>query len=312
MSAIAKHPALSAAGISFIERGWLSANNIYIEGEGPTALIDTGYCTHAEQTLALVDHAAQGRRLDMLLNTHLHSDHCGGNAALQARYPDVETRIPPGLAEAVARWDPVALTFAPTGQQCPPFSFQGVLQPGTSIKLGSLDWEIHAAKGHDPHAVILFQPQHGVLVSADALWESGFGVVFPELEGRSAFDEVGETLDVIEALAPQIVLPGHGSPFTDLHQALLTARARLAVFTNDPGKHLRHGWKVLIKYKLLEWQQVPHQALLDWTRATPYLAQAMPSGGKDQADAEAWLAPLLSDLQRSGALRIENSMVINA
>ena len=39
------------------------------------------------------------RPLDLLLNTHLHSDHCGGNAALQARHPGVRTLIPPGQAE---------------------------------------------------------------------------------------------------------------------------------------------------------------------------------------------------------------------
>jgi glyoxylase-like metal-dependent hydrolase (beta-lactamase superfamily II) len=44
--------------------------------------------------------------------------------------------------------------------------------------------------GHDPHSVILFEPVSRVLISADALWERGFGVIFPELEGVEAFDEV--------------------------------------------------------------------------------------------------------------------------
>jgi len=52
-----------------------------------------------------VDSALQGRPLDLLLNTHLHSDHCGGNAALQARYPALQTLIPPGHADYVRVWD---------------------------------------------------------------------------------------------------------------------------------------------------------------------------------------------------------------
>ena len=48
--------------------------------------------------------------------------------------------------------------------------------------------------------MILFEPASGILISADALWESGFGVVFPEIEGTAAFDEVAATLDVIERL----------------------------------------------------------------------------------------------------------------
>lgn len=73
------------------ERGWLSSNNILFfddevgDGEhGGCALVDSGYLTHAPQTVALVQHALQGKPLRRLLNTHLHSDHCGGNAALQA------------------------------------------------------------------------------------------------------------------------------------------------------------------------------------------------------------------------------------
>jgi hypothetical protein len=34
--------------------------------------------------------------------------------------------IPPGLAAFVREWDPVALSYTPTGQQCPPFGFDGL------------------------------------------------------------------------------------------------------------------------------------------------------------------------------------------
>jgi glyoxylase-like metal-dependent hydrolase (beta-lactamase superfamily II) len=74
-------------GVTVLERGWLSSNNILIQGTGPAALIDSGYCTHAPQTLALVKAALGSLPLVTLINTHLHSDHCGGNAALQAAYP---------------------------------------------------------------------------------------------------------------------------------------------------------------------------------------------------------------------------------
>ncbi|WP_196385664.1 MBL fold metallo-hydrolase, partial [Ralstonia solanacearum] len=74
------------------ERGWLSSNNILFfdndgdDAHGGCALVDSGYLTHAPQTVALTRHALQGRPLRLLLNTHLHADHCGGNAALQAAY----------------------------------------------------------------------------------------------------------------------------------------------------------------------------------------------------------------------------------
>ncbi|MDP2264709.1 MAG: MBL fold metallo-hydrolase [Hydrogenophaga sp.] len=301
----------ASTGITFIERGWLSANNILIRGDGPTALVDSGYWTHAPQTLALVDEASHGQGLDLLLNTHLHSDHCGGNAALQHAHSRMRTLIPPGLAPVVERWDPVALTYEPTGQHCPQFRHDELLQPGESIQLGALEWQIHGAKGHDPHSIVLFQPQHRVLISADALWENGFGVVFPELEGIDAFDEVEETLGIIESLAPRLVLPGHGRPFSDLASALKRAHSRLSQFRADPSKHQRHAWKVLIKYKLLEWQQIELSKLLTWACNTPYLARAMPSGGDNPDAAMQWLAPLLADLVKANAATIEGNSVVN-
>jgi len=228
-------------GISVLERGWLSANNVLLHGKDDGGwLVDSGYCTHADQTLALLDHALQGERLAGLVNTHLHSDHCGGNAALQDRYPGLPTWIPPGHAGAVAAWDEAALTYAATGQQCPRFEATGVLQPGSQYQWGRYTWQVHAAPGHDPHAVLLFQPEHGVLISGDALWQNGFGVVFPELEGENAYDEVGATLDLIEQLAPRVVIPGHGPVFGGVEpvaQALARARTRLAQFTRDPQRH---------------------------------------------------------------------------
>ena len=300
---------LQRTGVTVFERGWLSSNNILVRGtDGPTALVDSGYCSHGEQTQELVSSTLGTSPLDLLLNTHLHSDHCGGNAALQNRYPGLLTLIPPGQADAVTAWDTEALTYAATGQECPRFHFDGLLQPGKSLRLGSWDWEVHGAKGHDPHAIVLYQPENSLLLSADALWQNGFGVVFPELEGQSAFDEVDETLQLIEALQPATVIPGHGPIFQDIGAALARAHSRLARFRESPAQHMRHAQKVLIKFRLLEWQSIHRLALLRWVQHTPYLRRAMP---EEAIVGEAWLNALLAELERSQALRLENDLVIN-
>ncbi|QHE84065.1 MBL fold metallo-hydrolase [Hydrogenophaga sp. BPS33] len=306
------HAALARAGVTCLERGWLSANNILIRGDGPSALVDSGYATHAGQTVALVGASLGAQPLDLLLNTHLHSDHCGGNAALQDTYPALQTLIPPGQAQAVARWDADALSYEATGQLCPRFAFQSILSPGTSIRLGSWDWDIHAAKGHDPHSIVLFQPRHRLLISADALWENGFGVVFPELEGVAAFDEVADTLSLIEELDPATVIPGHGAVFEDVGAALARARSRLEQFVANPDKHRRHALKVLLKFKLLEWQTVSLEAMHAWARNTWYFRNAMPSACQaDPAQSREWLLSLLSELERSQALVIHGDRIEN-
>lgn len=298
-------------GVVVLERGWLSANNILLVSSEQTALVDSGYGTHAQQTAALVSDALDGRPLDLLLNTHLHSDHCGGNAILQQRYPKLTTRIPPGLAAAVRCWDEVALTYQPTGQTCPRFRIDGVLTPGADLLLGGRSWQVHAAAGHDPHSVVMFEPDSRTLISADALWQHGFGVVFQELEGEAAFDDVATTLDLIESLQVRIVIPGHGPMFTGVDAALATARRRLDGLASDPRKHARHAAKVLLKFKLLEFQSINLRELSQWTKCTPYFALIHTRWFREWPR-EQWELELVDDLVASGAAARDGEWLRNA
>lgn len=299
------------AGIVVLERGWLSSNNVVLLGTDRADLVDSGYGAHATQTLELVERARAGRPLVSLLNTHLHSDHCGGNAALQERFPAMRTLIPPGLAGAVERWDLAALTYEPTGQVCPRFRFDGVLEPGSAVRLGDRDWEVHAAPGHDQHSVVLFEPVTRTLLSADALWENGFGVVFQELEGEQAFEEVARTLDVIEVLGPAVVIPGHGAVFTAVPQALERARSRLVAYRADPRRHAAHGAKVLLKFKLLEFQRIDQERFFTWAESTPYLRLVWERFFSGQ-ELRPWLQSLVTDLIAVGAARRQSEHLENA
>ena len=301
---------LQIPGLQVFERGWLSANNILFTDSESATLVDSGYVTHQAQTLSLVQNALNGRKLDRLVNTHLHSDHCGGNNQLQTHYTQLETLIPPGEAKAVAIWDAEALSYEATGQLCPRFKFEGVLQAGQTLRLASLNWEVHAAPGHDPHSVILFEPTHKILISADALWANGFGVVFPELEGVKAFHEVAQTLDLIESLKPLWVIPGHGAVFENIDAALEIARKKLDGFVQNPQKHGRYGAKVLLKYKLLELTEVDQIAFTAWASAVPYL-QILHQTQAPQMSIQEWLHDMLLDLERSKALAFQDNMVVN-
>lgn len=308
---VPSHTHALPAGVTVLERGWLSSNSIVLVGPDHTALVDSGYGLHASQTVALVDAVLQSGTLDLLVNTHLHSDHCGGNAALQSAYPALQTCIPPGQATHVLAWDAEALTYTPSGQTCPPFTFSTTLQPGTDITLGGCAWQVHAAPGHDPHSVILFEPASRTLVSADALWERGFGVVFPAIDGDDAFDEVAQTLDLIEALQPQVVIPGHGAPFsTGVPDAIAYARARLDYFVAHPAKHRQYAAKVMLKFKLLEVQQIHIAALMAWVGSTAYLVTLLAQQYPDLPFADQ-VTQLLAELVQSGAATLHGTMVRN-
>ena len=298
-------------GIHVLERGWLSSNNVVMLGQHCAALVDSGYTTHSDQTLALVEHALGGLPLDLLVNTHLHSDHCGGNSALQARYSALHTKIPPGEAAAVQAWDEDKLSYRATGQACPRFKFNAVLEPGASVDMGNWAWQVHAAPGHDPHAVVLFEPDSRVLISGDALWERGFGVVFPEMWGEPSFDEVAATLDLIESLRPSIVIPGHGPAFDRVDAALVNARERLNAFVQSPDKHTRYAIKVLIKFKLLDAKRISRDALDTWLCSADYLELVRKRFAPEQHRTD-WSTELLNELIRSGAAREEGDVIFDS
>lgn len=300
------------AGLTFFERGWLSSNNVLFAGDphGESVLVDTGYWRHADQTVALVRAALGGRKLDRIVNTHLHSDHCGGNFALQQAF-GCTIDVPVGEAAKVDRWDEAALTYRDTGQHCPRFARSGVLRPGSHIVLGGRAWQVLASPGHDPHSVLLYDPEFELLISADALWENGFGVVFPELDGVDAFDDVRSTLDLISTLPLRWVIPGHGAPFCDAAAAIQRARRRLDGMVAQPTKHARHGAKVLVKFRLLEVQRQSWPELWRWVGATPYLRRLHQRFFVAEPF-EAWVEALVAELRQVGALRIDAGHIVNA
>ncbi len=306
-------PHTALAGLSVFERGWLSSNNILIHaapGEAGAVLVDTGHVNHSAQTLALVRHALDGQPLARIVNTHLHSDHCGGNALLQ-RELGAAVAVPPGHAEAVREWDEDALTYRASGQLIDRFATTHTVHPGQSWVAGGREWQALAAPGHDEHSLIYFDRGHGVLISADALWENGFGAVFPEMVGEPGFDDVAAVLDLIESLPVRVVVPGHGRPFTDVAGALARARRRLAGFQADPARHLHHAAKVLLKYHLME---VREQALPDlqrWAADTPLHFELWQRQARPGESAPAWLERLVDELVAQGALARSGQRVLD-
>jgi glyoxylase-like metal-dependent hydrolase (beta-lactamase superfamily II) len=294
------------ASMRVFERGWLSSNNVLFIDDTRTALVDSGYAAHAPQTLALVRNALGGKRsLDLIVNTHLHSDHCGGNALLQANFA-CETLIPETEADAVRDWDENRLTFHGSGQSCEPFAFTGTIAPEATLRLGGLDWSVLGAPGHDPHSLMLYCAEERVLISADALWENGFGVIFPELEGDSGFAEQRAVLDVIATLDVRAVIPGHGAPFTDVSKALDIASSRIDYLSADPARNAKNALKVLIVFKLMELRSIPIAELLrliDGARLMRAAANLLSD------DRPGLVRKYLAELAASGALKLEGETV---
>jgi glyoxylase-like metal-dependent hydrolase (beta-lactamase superfamily II) len=239
-------------------RDWLSANNVVLRSGEGHVLIDTGYVRHAPLTLALLatPRGLGSDPLARIVNTHCHSDHMGGNAAVAARYR-CPIAVPEGEWPLIERWDTKALLLDYADQAADRFHPDTALHPDTTYVWGDLEWRALAAPGHDMGALVFYNPEHRILITGDALWKHGFGFVMPPQMEPAALPAARATLEMLATLDVRVVIPGHGEPFADIGAALERAMRRVEAFEEDPMRMARHAVKALFAFCLLDRQRIP-------------------------------------------------------
>ena len=290
-------------------RDWLSANQVVLRSRDGGVVIDSGYGKHVPLTLALVAsrQGLDGAPLATLVNTHCHSDHMGGNAALQRAY-GCTIAVPAGEAPLVAAWDERALLLDYAGQRAERFGVDEILQPGSTHVWGDLEWRALAAPGHDMRALVFFNDEHGILVSGDALWQNGYGFVMPPAIDAEALPATRATLELIAGLDVRRVIPGHGEPFDDVQAALERAFRRTEAFEADPLRLARHALKVVLVFTLLDRERLPLAAMSDYVERTGIFREFNARFFKVPP---ATLAGQLTDeLVRVGAVRCEEGYLL--
>jgi glyoxylase-like metal-dependent hydrolase (beta-lactamase superfamily II) len=100
------------------------------------------------------------------------------------------------------------------------------LLPGVEVETDLGSWQVYETPGHAPSHVVLHQPERKLLISGDHLL--GRVVLFFDY-GHSA-DPIGEfsrSLDTVEPLEVDLVIPGHGRPFRDPEVKIAEARRQV-------------------------------------------------------------------------------------
>lgn len=256
-----KRPTLPPQMHVFV-RDWLSANHVVLRSDAGCVVIDSGYDKHVPLMLALIASrmGLDGRPLAKLVNTHCHSDHVGGNAALRRAY-GCTIAVPAGEAPLIDAWDEQALLYEYADQRAERFAVDEILEPGSTHTWGDIEWRALAAPGHAMGALVFFNDEHRILISGDALWQNGYGIVMPPELDPGALPATRATLEMIATLDARCVVPGHGEPFTDVDAALERAFARTTAFEVDPMRTVRHVLKALLVFSLLDRERMPLASL---------------------------------------------------
>jgi len=234
----------------FIERGFLNGNHFVYRGR-PPVLIDTAYLRGFAQTEAQI--AALGVDLAeaaLIVNTHIHCDHVGGNRIIQDRSGCriALHRLGKHFIDAGDDW---AAWWRYYHQEAEFFECTTALEDGDVLAVGPHEFEVIYTPGHSSDGIVLYHCRAKILLSSDTLWENGLAVMTERIEGsRSLFSQL-ESLDRLASLDVTTVYPGHGPPFTDFKGALARAKNLLTEMLADRKKIGRDLLKKITIYTLL-------------------------------------------------------------
>ncbi|MGW7253560.1 MBL fold metallo-hydrolase [Streptomyces sp. NPDC054834] len=255
--------------VTWRRRPFPDANLLLLHGRQP-ALVDSGFVAHAEETAAWA--RAHAGDVGLVVNTHWHSDHVGGNALLQANGAAVAAGTPE--AEAIARRDPGCCAAEYLDQPVAPYSVDIPLDDGQVLRLGDADWEVVRTPGHTPGHLALWQPEERLLVSGDALSDYDIGWVNLALDGPGAAATALDSLERIAGLGARVILPSHGPVPADPGAAFATALRRARRLVDDPDGAVWYGARRIFAFALMIRGGIPAGEVEPYLHARAWLTDA--------------------------------------
>jgi cyclase len=214
---------------------WWINNAGVVHGRDGVVLIDT--CAtrrRTERFLAAVRAVAGAAPIRHAVNTHLHGDHCYGNALLPA-----ETTVIGHAKTREGLLNDVLLTAAPPiWAPMPDFGVASVRPPtvlvgdALTVHLGEHRIEL-VHPGYPAHTegdVVAWLPDAGVLFAGDLLFH---GITPMVLMG--SVDGALRSLDWLASFEAATVVPGHGPLIDDL-APVLAAHERYYRFVGDTAR----------------------------------------------------------------------------
>ena len=187
--------------------------NCYIVASGKTKeaiVIDPG--DEPEKIMDAIE--SEKLRPILIVNTHAHPDHVGGNFKLAERY-DIVAALGEDGYKLIEDFKGYFEDFS--GLKIEDLSIEKLLKDSNVIEIGELKFKVIKTPGHSKGSICLYG--NGVLFSGDTLFAGTYGRT--DIPGGSE-DEMQESIARLMELPDDTkVYPGHGVPTTILEERKL-------------------------------------------------------------------------------------------
>jgi hydroxyacylglutathione hydrolase len=258
----------------FIQRGWLNGNHFVFDGD-TKALIDTGYKTDLQTTIRLIEQTGFNvADTEIIISTHSHCDHIGGNHAIQ-KQTGCRIMMHPIEKFFMDHRNGWFTWWRYYDQEADFYRVTDTLEDGACFKLDDLALEVIHTPGHASGGIALYAPKEQFLISGDALWDGDIGALTPRIEGNNCLFLALQSLDRLASLKVRRVFPGHGPPFTDFRSALARTRARLEMFVRDPSLMGLDQIKKIMVYILMMKKGFPEDEFFHYLMQTPWYRETV-------------------------------------
>lgn len=295
------------AKISFFERPFPSANSIMINGAKPT-LIDTGFGSDYEETLSLMNQAGLSPEdIKLIVNTHYHTDHTGGNNRLQKDYGiPIAAHLWEG--DLINRRDQEACAAEWLDQPIEPYHVDHLLKEGDEIDCGEITLQAIHTPGHTLGHLSFYAPEQRIMISGDIVQQHDVGWINMFREGVGAVQRSLESLEKLAKYNITIAYPGHGPALHHPQEAIEKAMKRYEKWLNQPEKMAWHGCKRIFAYALMIRHGIHrdhlHHYLLNQTWFLDYSRNVF------HLTPEEFVEPFINEILRSGAGEWQNHVLV--
>ncbi len=284
--------------VAFFQRPFPSANAVLLRGERPV-LVDGGFGADVPALVRWLH--AQGvppERLSLLVNTHFDCDHAGANHALAEAYgvPIATHRIEAAMVNAR---DPEACRARYLHQPVEPYRVAWAMEDGDVVETGLTRWRVVPTPGHTEGHVSLHAPEHGLLITGDAMHSDDLGWI--DATRADLLDAAEATTCRLAELGVRLAWSGHGPATVDPDSALREAVRRLQGWRRAPERIAWHGAKRVFAYDLMVENGMDEAAIGPFLLASPWFTAY--AGTVFRMPAAELVAPLLAEMLRSKAAR---------